>query len=61
MFHCTFILSLAATSLVAADQSFDLSSPDGSVRFRLTTAPDGHLAYSVSSHGQPRLESAPPA
>ena len=59
MLRSTLILLFAANCLIAADQTFDLTSPDGSVRLRLATAPDGHLVYSISSHGQSRLESAP--
>lgn len=58
MFHSILILSLAATASIAAGQTLDVASPNGAVRFRIATDSDGHLVYSVASHGQTRLEPA---
>ncbi len=59
-FLCLFSASLfAALQLSAASEAGPVfASPDGSVRFHLTTDDAGHLRYSVASDGRIRL---PPA
>lgn len=56
-----FILAclFSVTGLAAHAAPLDLTSPDGSVRFQLSTDADRHLRYSVSVGDQTRLESAP--
>lgn len=53
------ILAILFSLAVAAQAgTIGLTSPDGSVRFRLDTDAEGHLLYSVSLGDQPRLEPA---
>jgi hypothetical protein len=55
-----FILSLAAATRPAAPAAaLECVSPDRAVRLLVDTDAQGHLVYSVSSHGHPRLEAAP--
>ena len=42
-------------ALAAQAEVVDLSSPDGSVRCQFFTDAEGHLTYSVTQSGQPRL------
>jgi len=53
-----FAIGSRSAAAAAAAASLDLSSPDGSVHFRLMTDADGHLVYSVSQGQQTRLETA---
>lgn len=50
------IFTVACLSLRAAN--LDLTSPDDTVHYRLGTDSEGHLLYSVTQHGQPRLVAA---
>lgn len=52
----TLLFSVIALTIHAAPLEF--ASPNGKVRFQLTTNAEGHLRYSVTAGGQLRLEPA---
>ncbi len=51
------LATLFSLPMAAQAGTIDLTSPDGSVRFRLATDTEGHLLYSVTQGGQARLMS----
>jgi hypothetical protein len=54
-----FLLPVAwALAVTVQGSPLDLASPDGAVHCLVTTDPEGHLIYSVTQAGQPRLEPA---
>jgi len=58
MLRSSVSLFLALRCLAVAAQPVTLPSPDGSVQFLLASDAEGHLVYSVTSRGQPRLAPA---
>lgn len=52
------VLLITSTGLVALAQTLDFKSPDGHVRFQLSTNSEGQLLYSVTAGGQQRLQPA---
>jgi alpha-glucosidase len=61
-FPKTLLLTLGLLAVVGASfaaATLECTSPDSSVRLLLATDAAGHLVYSVSSRGRPRLDPSP--
>jgi alpha-glucosidase len=58
MLRSTFALVFCAAGLAAQAGMIDLASPNGVVRFQLSTDAQGHLLYAVTEGGRARLEPA---
>ncbi len=58
MQRCIPALLCSVITLTLHAASLDLASPDGNVRFQLSTNAEGHLLHSVTANGKLRLEPA---